>query len=126
MRLQGSVAKIAAALPDICGLAAFPIAAYDRFRSLYDVPAPPMSGGNTGFVVVLSAIGMPLDALYDHLAALESQTDCHWQLAVVGADAAQRRVSTALLPPMRGSFGLKLVEATQERARNTGSPLTSR
>ena len=92
MRLRESVARIAAIMPDLSSLTAFPIAAYDRFRALYDVPTPPTSVGDVGFGVVLSAIGMPLAMLYDQLAALGAQTHHNWQAVVVGTDAAQRRV----------------------------------
>jgi GT2 family glycosyltransferase/tetratricopeptide (TPR) repeat protein len=92
MRLRESLSGIAAILPDIRDLTAFPIAAYDRFRSLYDVPSLPSPSGNIGFGVVLAAIGMPLEALYDQLASLQTQTHCNWRLAVIGTDAAQRRV----------------------------------
>jgi tetratricopeptide (TPR) repeat protein/GT2 family glycosyltransferase len=92
MRLRESLSRIAAILPDIRDLTAFPVAAYDRLRSLYDVQAPPAPGSSVGFGVMLSAIGMPLEALYDQLASLQAQTHCNWQLAVIGTDAAQRRV----------------------------------
>ena len=127
MRLRESVARLAAILPDLSSLTAFPIAAYDRFRALYDVPSPPAPVSDVGFGVVLSAIGMPLATLYDQLAALAAQT--HRQLA--GRRGRNRRGAapggrTRRGRRSRGSSGARLVKATQPRAPSTASPLTSR
>jgi len=91
MRLRDSVARLAETLPDLCGQMAFPVSAYDRFRSLYDVPEPPASGRDLRFGVILSTSGR-LDTLYAQITSLTAQTYQNWQLAVLGTDAAQRRV----------------------------------
>ncbi|MGE3781915.1 MAG: glycosyltransferase [Alphaproteobacteria bacterium] len=91
IRLREAVDRIAAILPDLSGLAAFPIAAYDTFRAIHDIPPPPKPVSDVRFGVVLSAIGAPLATLYDQLAALDAQTYRNWQAVVVGTDAAQRR-----------------------------------
>ena len=79
MRLREAVARIAAILPDLSGLTGFPVSEYDRYRSLYDVPMPPAPNSHLVFGVVLSAIGTPLDTLYDQLASVGAQTHPRWR-----------------------------------------------
>ena len=90
-RLRESVDRIAAILPDLSSPIAFPIAAYDRFRAIYDVPSPLAPVSDVKFGVVLSATGVSLATLYDQLAALVAQSHRNWQAVVIGTDAAQRR-----------------------------------
>jgi GT2 family glycosyltransferase/Tfp pilus assembly protein PilF len=90
--LIGAVARLTKALPDLYAQMAFPLASYDRFRSVYDVPAPPPATHDRSFGIVLTVFGMTLAGLYDQIASVSAQTNRNWELAVVGTDAAQRRV----------------------------------
>jgi len=91
-RLQDAVARLAETLPDLAGEMAFPVSAYDRFRALYDVPPPPAFGTERRFGVILAVEGIALEVLYRQLGSLVGQTYQNWRLAVVGDDAAKRRV----------------------------------
>jgi tetratricopeptide (TPR) repeat protein/GT2 family glycosyltransferase len=88
----GAVARLTKALPDLYAQIAFPVASYDRFRSLFDVPAPPPAKADRSFGIVMTVAGMPLERVYAQLASVSVQTYCNWRLGVVGTDAAQRRV----------------------------------
>ena len=59
-RLRAAVARLTEALPDINAQIAFPLASYDRFRSVYDVPAPPPATDDPIFGIVLTVSGMAL------------------------------------------------------------------
>jgi O-antigen biosynthesis protein len=87
-----AVARLTKGLPDLYAQTAFPLASYDRFRSLFDVPAPPTPDDYRSFGIVMTVAGMALERLYAQLASVSAQTYRNWQLAVVGTDAAQRRV----------------------------------
>lgn len=91
-RLQISVARIAETLPGLSGQMAFPVAAYDRFRELYDVPDAPHTSNGPRFGIVLASSGIPLEVLYDQIASVVAQSYPAWELAIAGTDAAQRRV----------------------------------
>ena len=90
--LIGAVARLTTALPDLYTQIAFPLASYDRFRSVYDVPAPPPAPDGRSFGIVLTVSGMNLPGLYDQIASVNAQTNRNWTLAVVGTDPAHRRV----------------------------------
>jgi len=90
--LIGAVARLTKALPDLYAQMAFPLASYDRFRSVYDIPAPPPAADDRSFGIVLTVIGMNLAGLYEQIASVGAQTNRNWELAVVGTDAAHRRV----------------------------------
>ena len=91
-RLQGSLARLATTLPDLQAQMAFPVASYERFRQIYDVPPAPRPTGPCHFWLILSAHGASLATLYAQIAAISEQTCQDWRLAVVGIDAAHRRV----------------------------------
>ncbi len=91
-RLQNAVARLAATLPDICAQMALPIAAYDRFRRVYDVPAPPPAAIERRFGIVMAVGGAKLATLYAQIATLTAQTYRNWRLCVVGSDADHRRM----------------------------------
>ena len=111
-RLQISVARIAETLPGLSGQMAFPVAAYDRFRELYDVPEAPQTGNGLVFGIVLASSGIPLDVLYDQIASVAAQSYPAWELAIAGIDAAQRRaVERASIVDPR----IRWVEARQDK-----------
>ncbi len=91
-RLQQAVARLAQALPDVSAQAAFPIAAYGRFREIFDVPTPPAVVEHRRYDIVLAADGVALETLYAQLTSLDRQTYRNWQLCVVGRDTAHRRI----------------------------------
>ncbi len=112
-RLQGAVARLTKALPDLCAQMAFPLASYDRFRSVFDVPAPPPATDGRSFGIVMTVAGMALERLYAQLASISAQTYRNWQLAVVGTDAARRRaVARAAISDPRISW----IEAAEDEA----------
>lgn len=90
--LRAAVARLAEALPDINAQIAFPVASYDRYRNVYDIPAPPPATDDPKFGIVLAVSDVTLLGLYDQIAGLSAQTYRNWQLCVVGTDAALRRV----------------------------------
>jgi GT2 family glycosyltransferase/tetratricopeptide (TPR) repeat protein len=91
-RLRDAVMRLAETLPDLAAEMAFPVASYDRFRSLYDIPSPPEIGSDRSFGVVVAVEGVALEVLYRQIGSLLGQSHPNWQLAVVGRDPAQRRV----------------------------------
>src|SRR5437763_10573781 len=72
-RLQQSLQRLAEKLPDIQAQTAVPLAGYDRFRRLYDVPPAPPPLGPCRFAVILPTGGAALDTLYAQLAAMRGQ-----------------------------------------------------
>src|SRR5216683_4617134 len=84
--------RLTKALPQLYAQLAFPVASYDRFRSLFDIPAPPPASADCSFGIVMTVAGMALERLYAQLASVSAQSYRNWQLSVVGANAAQRRV----------------------------------
>jgi GT2 family glycosyltransferase/tetratricopeptide (TPR) repeat protein len=91
-RLQGALARLAKALPDLQAQMAFPVEAYQRFRRVYDVPPAPAPAGRCRFGLVLPTHGVPLATLYAQISAIGAQTCPDWQLSAVGIDAAHRRL----------------------------------
>jgi tetratricopeptide (TPR) repeat protein/GT2 family glycosyltransferase len=91
-RLQETLRRLAETLPGLSGQVAFPVGSYDRFRRLYDVPAPPHVGFDRSFAVVMPADGISLDTLYGQIASLTAQTHRRWSLHIVGSDAARRKL----------------------------------
>lgn len=89
--IQRTIGQLMDQIPALSARVAFPLGAYDRFRSLYDVPIPPSPRGNPRFSIVLVAEGSELATLYSQLSSVSGQTYRYWQLMVLGTDAAQRR-----------------------------------
>src|SRR6266851_1581162 len=87
----GAVTRLTKALPDLYAQLAFPVASYDRFRTLFDIPAPPPGSADRSFGIIMMVAGMALERLYAQLASISAQSYRNWQLWVVGADAGQRR-----------------------------------
>ena len=97
-RLQGALARLAKALPDLQAQMAFPVEAYQRFRRVYDVPPAPAPAGRCRFGLVLPTHGVPLATLYAQIAAIGVQTCQDCQLSTVGIDAAHRRLVERAAP----------------------------
>jgi GT2 family glycosyltransferase/tetratricopeptide (TPR) repeat protein len=91
-RLQQALQRLAKTLPDQQAQTAVPLAGYDRFRRLYDVPPARRPRRPRRFAVILPTHGAALDTLYAQLAAMRAQSLADWQLYVVGDDAAIRRI----------------------------------
>jgi len=87
-----AVTRLTKALPELYAQLAFPIASYDKFRSLFDIPAPPPASADRAFGIVMTAAGMTLEGLYAQLGSVSAQSYRNWQLSVVGTDVAHRRV----------------------------------
>jgi len=92
-RLQQNLRRLAEKLPDIQAQTAVPLAGYDRFRRLYDVPPARAPLRPCRFVVILPTRGAALAAVYAQLAAMRAQTIADWQLCVIGDDAEIRRIA---------------------------------
>jgi GT2 family glycosyltransferase/tetratricopeptide (TPR) repeat protein len=91
-RLQQTLQRLAKTLPDLQAQTAVPLAGYDRFRRLYDVPPAPPPLRQCRFAVILPTRGAALDVVYAQVAALHTQTVTDWRLCVVGDDAGVRRI----------------------------------
>ncbi len=87
----GAVTRLTKALPDLYAQLAFPVASYDRFRTLFDIPVPPPGRSDRSFGIIMTAAGMALEKLYAQLASVSAQSYGNWQLWVAGVDAGQRR-----------------------------------
>src|SRR5262249_45790491 len=85
-RLQEALRRLAAKLPDLQAEGAVPLAGYDRFRRLYDVPPAPAPLRACRFAIMLPAREAKLDGLYAQLASVQAQTHADWRLWVVGGD----------------------------------------
>jgi GT2 family glycosyltransferase/tetratricopeptide (TPR) repeat protein len=82
--------RLAAVLPDLRDAAAFPVACYDRFRGLFDVPAPAAGSDDASFLVILAADREPPATLYAQLTALRAQSYLNWRAIVFGQDINHR------------------------------------
>lgn len=90
-RLQETLQRLTDKLPDLQAQTAVPLAGYDRFRRLYDVPPAPPPLNACRFAVILPA-GATLDILYAQLAAMRAQTVTDCSLCVIGRDDAHRNI----------------------------------
>ena len=88
--MRARLDQIGAALPEPSGWAAFPVATYGVFRSLFDVPSPPVRTAEV--VVVLQATQRSPAVLYQQLAALREQSHPNWRLIVTGTVSACEEV----------------------------------
>ena len=89
--LRARLDRLADALPDLRAAVAFPIACYDSFRSLVDVPVPPSSPDDASFLVLIAADREPAAALYAQLTALRAQSHLNWRAIVFGQDVNHRQ-----------------------------------
>ena len=91
-RLQEMLQRLTEKLPNLQAQTAFPLAAYDRFRRLYDVPPAPTPLGSYGFAVIMPTSGSALDVCYAQLTAMRAQTVTDWRLHVIGRGDAHRTI----------------------------------
>ena len=91
-RLQEALRRFADKLPEVQAEAAVPLAGYDRFRRLYDVPPAPAPLRPCRVAILLSAHEAALDRIYTQLAAVQAQSHAEWRLYVIGSDPESRRV----------------------------------
>ncbi|MBV8493546.1 MAG: tetratricopeptide repeat protein, partial [Alphaproteobacteria bacterium] len=91
-RLQEMLQRLTAKLPDLQAQTSFPLAGYDRFRRLYEVPPAPAPLRPYGFAVIMPTSGSALDLFYAQLAAMRAQTVADWRLYVIGSDDAHRTI----------------------------------
>ena len=90
-RLQAKLQRIAEKLPDLRAQTAVPLAGYDRFRRLYDIPPAPAPLRSCRFALIVPTRGAAFDTLYAQLAAIRMQTIAEWQLCVErSADRVER------------------------------------
>src|SRR5205814_2750273 len=90
-RLQGALRRLADKLPDLQAEAAVPLAGYDRFRRLYDVPPAPAPLRPWRVAIILPAHPAVLDRIYTQLAAVQAQSHADWRLYVIGIGPEARR-----------------------------------
>ena len=93
LELRETLGRLVDALPDIQAQMAFPIGCYDRFRTIYDVPAPPQIPVPRSFAILLLADRETLETIHAQITAVRAQTYERWRLYVIGADPARRRVA---------------------------------
>jgi len=91
-RLQAKLQRIAEKLPDLRAQTAVPLAGYDRFRRLYDIPPAPAPLRSCRFALIVPTRGAAFDTLYAQLAAIRMQTIAEWQLCVIGDNAGIGRI----------------------------------
>jgi GT2 family glycosyltransferase/tetratricopeptide (TPR) repeat protein len=89
--LRARLDRLADALPDPSAAVAFPITCYDRFRSLFDVPAPSSGPDNASFLVLIAADREHPATLYEQLTALRAQSYLNWRAIVFGQDVNLRQ-----------------------------------
>ena len=90
-RLQDALRHLADKLPDLRAEAALPLAGYDRFRRLYDVPPAPAPLRPCRFAIILPAHEAVLDRIYTQLTAVQAQSHADWRLYVIGIGPEARR-----------------------------------
>ena len=90
-RLQDALRRLADKLPDLQAEAAVPLAGYDRFRRLYDVPPAPAPLRPWRVAIILPAHPAVLDRIYTQLAAVQAQSHADWRLYVIGLESEARR-----------------------------------
>lgn len=88
--LRARLDQLAATLPDLRAAVAFPVACYDSFRSLFDVPAPAAVSDEASFLVMLAADREPPATLYEQLSGLRVQSHSNWRAIVFGQDISRR------------------------------------
>ncbi|ORE88199.1 glycosyltransferase [Aurantimonas sp. 22II-16-19i] len=88
--MQRRLSEIAAELPDVASLTAFPANAYRLFRQIYDVPPPPVAEGMSApeVLIVADAGGLDADGLHRLLGSILDQSSPRWRAVVVGVDPA--------------------------------------
>ena len=91
-RLQNALRRLTEKLPDLQTEGAVPLAGYDRFRRLYDVPPAPVPLRSCRFAIILPARETALDGLYAQLAAVQAQSHADWRLYAVGGNPDARRM----------------------------------
>jgi GT2 family glycosyltransferase/tetratricopeptide (TPR) repeat protein len=91
-RLQQTLQHLAEKLPDLQAQTAVPLAGYDRFRRLYDVPLAPPPLRPCRFAVILPTRDAALETVYAQLAAMRAQTISDWRLCVIGDASAIRHI----------------------------------
>jgi len=91
-RLQATLRRLAEKLPALQAQTAVPLAGYDRFRRLYDVPPAPPPLRPCRFAVILPTCGAALDTVYAQFAAMRAQTIADWRLCVVADDSSIGRI----------------------------------
>lgn len=99
--LRAQLDAIGDRLPDWRSFGGYPVARYDRFRQLHDIPPPPDASGT---VLALLAAPDRLPDLYGQLAGLRAQSMPRWRALVIGADPDQRAavLRAALADPRIG------------------------
>ena len=90
--MRRRLAEIAAELPDVASLTAFPAASYRLFRQIYDVPPPPADGlPGPDILIVADAGGLDADGLHRLLGSILDQSSPRWRAVVAGVDPALAR-----------------------------------
>src|SRR5207237_5623318 len=88
---QDALRRLVDKLPDLQAEAAVPVAGYDRFRRLYDVPAAPAPLRPCRVAIILPAHPAVLDRIYTQLAAVQAQSYGDWRLYVIRVEPEARR-----------------------------------
>jgi O-antigen biosynthesis protein len=82
--------RLSIALPDIRAAVGFPVEHYDRFRAIFDLPAPNHAFDVGLFLIVVAAERAPLATLYEQLRGLRAQSYPNWRAIVFGCDPDYR------------------------------------
>ena len=87
--MRRRLSDMAAELPDIASVTAFPRTAYSLFRQIYDVPPPPPAGSAVAIsdlLVVADAAGLDATGLHRLIASILAQSSGRWQALLTGVD----------------------------------------
>ncbi|MBO0905055.1 tetratricopeptide repeat protein [Jiella sonneratiae] len=86
--MRRRLSDIAAQLPDIASLTAFPAQSYGLFRQIYDIPPPPpaLPGAAPDFLIVADAAGLGAEALHRLVGSLLAQSSTRWRARLRNVD----------------------------------------
>jgi GT2 family glycosyltransferase/tetratricopeptide (TPR) repeat protein len=91
-RMRADLDRLASLLPEARARTAFPTAAYDSFRDVFPIPAPPGISG-LAFHIVLLAEREDLPTLFAQIGAIQAQSFGTWTLSVLGHSPDRQRVA---------------------------------
>ncbi len=100
-RMRGLLDQIASILPDIRTQTAFPVALYQTYRDLYEVPAPAEAPSEVHFSIVVLADREPLPVLHRLIRSAVEQTYPNFTLHAVGQDPVRRGIFERVAPADR-------------------------
>ncbi len=115
--LRERLDRIAAQLPAITSLAAWPPALYGRFRKNYVVPPPPTEPQDVPLDIVLFLDGVAGDVIWRQLHGLFDQSHAHFDIHAIGQEPVGRHIIERQAP---ASGRLHLAPASPDEGATAG------